>query len=324
MTIITSINAKGGCGKSTIAMNLATGLSMLGLDTLLIDMDPQAQVTQWLGAGDGLRSEGTLAAAFAGTEAFADIVQPTRYQNLYFAASSEALEDVGRLITDQEGYATLLTGMLANSPRQYAFVIIDSPNQISPLMENAIYPSDLFIVPFESTKAVRSYANFFKLLMRLRPGEEHRLLHVLVNLSRQQGLRNRVLETMALHGIPRANTEVRTCGWLAQVDEHGGSIFHYRPYSKGAADLSSLRREVLELLSRQHPELLAALQKADALSPPMINPVPDAAEIVDPSVLSPAPAGEGGATENTSAQNTPALNASSDVGRLPAHLNTQS
>jgi chromosome partitioning protein len=305
MTILTSINAKGGCGKSTIAMNLAVGLSMLGLDTLLIDMDPQAQVTQWLGAGDGLRPDGTLAAAFAGTESFADIVQPTRYPNLYFVASSEGLEDVGRAITDREGYATLLTGMLASSPRQYAFVVIDSPNQISPIMENAIYPSDLFIVPFESTKAVRSYANFFKLLMRLRPGEEHRLLHVLVNLSRQQGLRNRVIETMAVHGIPRAATEVRTCGWLAQVDEHGGSIFHYRPYSKGAADLAALRREVLELLSREHPELLGALAKAEAMKPVAVQHAADQpAEPSDATHTTAAPAGE----------TQPALKALADVG----------
>jgi cellulose biosynthesis protein BcsQ len=54
MNIVTVINAKGGCGKSTIAMSLASGLSNRGLPTLLIDMDPQAQVTQWLGAGDGI------------------------------------------------------------------------------------------------------------------------------------------------------------------------------------------------------------------------------------------------------------------------------
>jgi len=338
MTIITSINAKGGCGKSTIAMNLATGLSMLGLDTLLIDMDPQAQVTQWLGAGDGLRPEGTLAAAFAGSESFADIVQATRYPNLFFVASSEGLEDVGRAITDREGYATLLTGMLAQSPRQYAFVIIDSPNQISPIMENAIYPSDLFIVPFESTKAVRSYANFFKLLMRLRPGEEHRLLHVLVNLSRQQGLRNRVLQSMELHGIPRAASEVRTCGWLAQVDEHGGSIFHYRPYSKGAADLFALRREVVELLSRQHPELLAVLQKADAMSPPPKKQITEEQTTSDSLSQSAAPAGET-ASSDRATETIAGCDVPDDVdvasrrndtnttppqtGPLPAHLNTQ-
>ena len=81
--------------------------------------------------------------------------------------------------------------------------------------------------------------------------EEHRVLHVLSNLSRQPGLRNRVIKTLELHGIPRARTEIRTCGWLAQVDENGGSIFQYRPYSKGAEDMRLLIAEVLELLGRE-------------------------------------------------------------------------
>jgi cellulose biosynthesis protein BcsQ len=140
---------------------------------------------------------------------------------------------------------------MASLTRPVDFVVIDSPNQISPVMENAIFPSDAFIVPFESTKAVRSYANFFQLLMRLRPGEEHRVLHVLSNLSRQRGLRQRVIEATELHGIPLARTEIHTCGWLAQVDENGGSIFRYRPHSRGAEDMATLVQEMLELLGRE-------------------------------------------------------------------------
>src|ERR1700689_756569 len=96
MNIITVINAKGGCGKSTIAMSLATGLANRGFSTLLIDMDPQAQVTQWLGAGDGLRSEGTLAAALEGTATLESVVQPTKFSKLDFVPSSQGLEDIGK------------------------------------------------------------------------------------------------------------------------------------------------------------------------------------------------------------------------------------
>lgn len=250
MNIITVINAKGGCGKSTIAMSLAAGLANGGHRTLLIDMDPQAQVTQWLGAGDGLSPQGTLVVAMEGKETLASLVQPTPFDKLSFVASSQGLEDLGRQITDLEGYQTILTRLLGSLGDTFDFVVIDSPNQISPVMENCIYPSDVFIVPFESTKAVRSYANFYQLLLRLRPEDEHRVLHVLSNLSRQPGLRQRVIEAMELQGIERAKTEVRTCGWLAQVDENGGSIFEYRPHSKGAADMGALVEEVLALLGQ--------------------------------------------------------------------------
>ncbi len=251
MNIITVINAKGGCGKSTIAMSVASGLAERGYQTLLLDMDPQAQVTQWLGLGDGLSPQGTLVEGMEGKVSLESIIQPTTFKNLWFVASSQQLEDLGRQITDIEGYPTILTRLLASLRRPIDFVVIDSPNQISPVMENCIYPSDAFIVPFESTKAVRSYANFYALLMRLRPGEEHRVLHVLSNLSRQRGLHQRVIDTLALHGITPAQTEIRTCGWLAQVDENGGNIFQYRPYSKGAMDMALLTTEVLQLLGRE-------------------------------------------------------------------------
>src|SRR5262249_19387521 len=159
-----------------------------GHRTLLIDMDPQAQITQWLQAGDGFAESQTLVAALRGQGRINDVVQTTRFGDLYFIASAAGLEDLGREITDHADYAMLLARQLAQLTREYQFIVIDSPNQISPVMANAIFPSDLFIVPFESTKAVRSYANFYQLLLSLRPSEEHRILHVLSNLTRQPGL----------------------------------------------------------------------------------------------------------------------------------------
>ncbi|MFT3784904.1 MAG: ParA family protein [Tepidisphaeraceae bacterium] len=291
MKIISAINAKGGCGKSTIAMSLASALAGLGYRTLLIDMDPQAQVTQWLAAGDGLSSDGTLVQAMAGRALLDDVIQVTGIENLSFIASSQQLEDLGRQITDTEGYATLLATLLAGVTTPFDFVVIDSPNQISPVMENVIYPTDVFVVPFESTKAVRSYANFFQLLVKVRHEQEARfeqgdvdsevkILHVLSNLSKQPGLRKRVVSTIELHKIPLARTEVRTCGWLAQVDEHGANIFSYRPHSKGAEDMANLTYEVLDLLGIDRP---FDLLQREAAHPPAAeqrdtgeHPAPDA------------------------------------------------
>jgi chromosome partitioning protein len=255
MKVVAVINAKGGCVKSTMATSLAAGLATCQLRTLLIDMDPQAQVTQWLGAGDGLTAAGTLVATFTGASALSEIIQRTAMEDLSFVPSAEVLEEVGRRITDVDDYATILSRLLIEHDDAFDVVVLDSPNQISPIMENAIDSSDLFVVPFESTKAVKSYANFYKLLLRLRPNDDHRLLHVLSNLTRQRGLRNRVIALMNEERIPLAGTEVRSCGWLAHIDEHGGSIFGYRPCAKAAADMASLTNEVLAAL--EEPAALA-------------------------------------------------------------------
>lgn len=251
MKILTVINAKGGCGKSTIAMNLASGLAKFDYRVLLMDLDPQAQVTQWVDAGDGLTAEGTLVSALTGRQSLSEVIQPTGFANLSFVASADGLEDLGREISQTEGYPSMLTQLLAEEhiADRFDFIVIDSPNQISPIMENAIFPADLFVVPFESTKAVKSYASIYKLLVKLRSQEDFHILHVLSNLTRLPGLRKRVLALLQADGIIPARSEIHSCGWLAQVDENGGSIFHYRPLSKGAQNMAALVEEVCELFS---------------------------------------------------------------------------
>jgi hypothetical protein len=67
-----------------------------------------------------------------------------------------------------------------------------------------------------------------------------------------------VLALLADDKLEPAKSEIRSCGWLAQVDEYGGSIFHFRPHSNGAEDMKALVEEAIALFDNgqtAHPEM---------------------------------------------------------------------
>ena len=78
------------------------------------------------------------------------------------------------------------------------------------------------------------------------------------------GYRRRVIAMMTEDNLALARSEIRTCGWLAQVDENGGSIFHYRPLCNGAQDMAALTDEVRELLTNGHIAHTEAAPAADS------------------------------------------------------------
>ena len=180
-----------------------------------------------------------------------DVINPHRSTTCRLSPAARAWRNWEAPDYGLEGYQTLLTRQLGPPSAADSISSSSTPRTRSaPSWRTRSTPSDVFIVPFESTKSGTSYANFYKLLMRLGPGRSTSLLHVLSNLSRQPGLRRTRGrgDGRARHSTGRRR-RVRTCGWLAQVDEHGGSIFHWRPYAKGATDMTALLDEVLDIIS---------------------------------------------------------------------------
>lgn len=256
MKIITSINAKGGCGKSTVASNLAAGLARRGHRTLLLDLDPQAQITEWFHLGDQFSVLGSITAVFTSQQTFAEVIQRSHLPNLDFVASSAPLEELGQQLRMHDGYEQLLAHFFEhlpddpNAPPPYDYVVVDSPNQVSPVMDNAIFTTDLFVIPFLDTSSVRSFPNVYKQIHEIRDDDDYEVLHLLTNLSRMPGKRQAVLHMLEEFGIEPARTELRHCAYLGQTDTQGGSIFEYMPKSNGAADIEAL---VDEVITTVHP-----------------------------------------------------------------------
>lgn len=248
--VITVINAKGGCGKTTISLGLAGALAERGKRVLVIDLDPQADATETLGVGYGESIEESVTSAFAGHTRLAELIRKTPHDNMSAIGASEQLELLGYDLkeSDPEGYHTILKNLLDEVRNMFDFVVVDSPNQVSPVMENAVYATDLFIVPFEGAGSLKRYANLDDLIRRIRPEEDYKILHVLSNLSRTSGWKKELKSLLSEFNIQMAKTELRSCAYVSRVSIYGGSICHYRPRSNGAMDIRKFAIEVQEVL----------------------------------------------------------------------------
>lgn len=253
MKTIVSINGKGGCGKSTLASNVAAGYARLGFRTLLLDMDPGSEMSEWFAKGNGIDTRNTIVTVLQGTQRIQEVVQQTHLPNLSFIGSARALEHVTAQAENEEGYETHLARHLVSLRDDFDVVVIDAPNNISPAQNMTIFVADLFLVPFKDPSSVKRYPGVFQQMHRLRPNRDFKLLHVLTGLTNQPGLRGEVATMADRHGFAKSKTEVRYCGYLAKVGLNGGSIFEYRPASNGAEDMAALVDETRGVLGLTAP-----------------------------------------------------------------------
>ena len=173
MKTIVSINGKGGCGKSTLASNVAAGYARLGFRTLLLDMDPGSEMSEWFAKGNGIDTRNTIVTVLQGTQPVREVVQRTHLPNLWFIGSARALEHVTAQAENEEGYERHLARHLAPLRDDFDVVVIDAPNNISPAQNMTIFVADLFLVPFKDPSSVKRYPGVFQQMQP--PAAEPRL-----------------------------------------------------------------------------------------------------------------------------------------------------
>ncbi len=146
MKIISIANQKGGCGKTTTAINLAACLGHISQRVLLVDMDAQGHASLGFGkCGDELP---TLYNVFSGQRSIRDVIQHDVYKNVDLIPGSMALVAAEHHLTDwsqEEELARLLHPLDVS----YDFIIIDCPPALGRLSVNALLASDEVIIPIE-------------------------------------------------------------------------------------------------------------------------------------------------------------------------------
>lgn len=144
--VISVSNQKGGVGKTTTAVNLASCLAELGKQILLIDMDPQANASS--GVGISKNPEGTYK-VMLGYVDINEAIEETMIDNLDALASSVELAGIEIELLNLNEKESILKKSLSSIQKHYDYIIIDCPPALSTLTVNALNASNSVIVPIQ-------------------------------------------------------------------------------------------------------------------------------------------------------------------------------
>ncbi len=241
-TVVAVINQKGGTGKTTTTINLGSALSKLGKKVLLIDLDPQSNLSYSLAVAS---PDATLAEALLGTKTMKDII--VEKDGLYIAPGSNELVDVEISLVSQPDREKFLKTLLAQL-KGFDYVLIDCPPSLSVLTLNALTAAQEVLIPLQmEVLTLQGLDQILNTVNKIKKAFNPKLKIkgiVVVMFDIRRKLSQEVLEYLRENVKEKIfDSQIRLNVKLAEAPSFGRSILDYDSSSNGAKDFMALATE---------------------------------------------------------------------------------
>lgn len=253
MKIVAIANQKGGCGKTTTAINLSSAIARLGKKVLLIDLDPQAHATFGLGLANSPTDKSIYNVLTDNHEKRRDIADCVinASENLDMIPSNILLSTLEQELKDTEGAVSKLFESIYTSKMNYEYTVIDCPPSLGFLTFNALRAASIVIVPVDmgafSLMGVGKLLGMIELIkVKINHSPQVRALATLYDrrLKYSETMLNDIkafFKDQLLETIIRMNVTLRKS--VAQ----GMSVLQLDIKSNGARDHMALAQEVIRM-----------------------------------------------------------------------------
>ena len=247
--VIAMSNEKGGVAKTTSTLSLGASLAELNHRVLLIDLDPQANLSLALGLESG-EAEITSANVLIENAALRTAIRTTEVQNLDLVPSHARIESAEQFLPMRSQYLSTLRVALDAVPVKYDYILLDCPPALGAITLNALSAADLLIIPTQA-EYFSAYAlrNMMGSIRRIRQESNPKLAYrILVTLLDRRNRTHRnifeQLQTTFGQGVFTTVIEVDTK--LRESPIAGLPITQYRPTSRGSQQYRVLAQELIE------------------------------------------------------------------------------